>query len=62
MQEVKKPRRPLAYYYIVALLVLLIFNLIAMPYIQMGRVKQVDYGTFLEMAENKELGLSLIHI
>ncbi len=56
MQEVKKPRRPLAYYYIVALLVLLIFNLIAMPYIQMGRVKQVDYGTFMEMTEEKNIG------
>lgn len=56
MQEVKKPRRPLAYYYIVALLVLLIFNLIAMPYIQMGRVKQVDYGTFMDMTEEKNIG------
>lgn len=56
MNEVKKPRKPLIYYYVIVLLVLLLFNFLAMPWIMQRQVKQVDYGTFLEMAENQELG------
>ena len=56
MQEVKKPRRPLIFYYTVALAVLLLFNLLAMPYINAGRVKEVDYGTFMSMTRDKEIG------
>ena len=56
MNEVKRPRKPLIYYYIIVLLVLLLFNFLAMPWLMQRQVQQVDYGTFLEMAENKELG------
>lgn len=56
MNEVKRPRKPLIYYYTIALLALLLFNFLAMPWLTQRQVQQVDYGTFLEMAENKELG------
>ena len=56
MNEVKKPKKPLLYYYIIVLLVLLLFNFLAMPWLMQRQVQQVDYGTFIEMAENKELG------
>ncbi len=56
MQEVKKPKKPLIYYYVIVLLVLLLFNFLAMPWLMQRQVQQVDYGTFLEMAEKQELG------
>ena len=56
MQEVKKPRKPLIYYYIIVLLVLLLFNFLAMPLLLQRQVQEVDYGTFLQMAEDQELG------
>ena len=56
MNEVKKPKKPLIFYYGIVLLVLLLFNFLAMPWLMQRQVQQVDYGTFIEMAENKELG------
>ncbi len=56
MKEVKTPRKPLLYYYIVALLVLLLFNFFAMPLLARQQVEEVDYGTFMTMTENKEIG------
>ena len=56
MQEVKKPRKPLIYYYVIVLLVLLLFNFLAMPLLLQRQVQEVDYGTFLQMAEDQELG------
>ena len=56
MQEVKKPKKPLIFYYGIVVVVLLLFNFLAMPWIAQRQVREVDYGTFLEMAENKELG------
>ena len=56
MQEVKKPRKPLIYYYVIALAVLLVFNLLAMPYINAYQVKEVDYGTFMTMTEEQNIG------
>ena len=57
MQEVKKPKKPLIYYYVIALAVLLVFNLLAMPYLNSGRVKEVDYGTFMSMTEEQNIGM-----
>ena len=57
MQEVKKPKKPLIYYYVIALAVLLVFNLLAMPYLNSGRVKEADYGTFMSMTEEKNIGM-----
>ena len=54
--EVKKPKKPLIYYYVVVLIVLLLFNLLAMPWLAQRQIREVDYGTFLDMAENDELG------
>ena len=56
MQEVKKPRKPLIFYWVMVLLILILFNSLAMPYIQEGQVKQVDYGTFMGMTEEKNIG------
>ena len=56
MNEVKKPKKPLIFYYVLVLLILLLFNFLAMPWLMQRQVQQVDYGTFLKMAENKELG------
>ena len=56
MQEVKKPRKPLIFYYVMVVLILILFNSLAMPYIQKGQVKQVDYGTFMGMTEEKNIG------
>ena len=56
MQEVKKPRKPLIFYYTIALVVLLLFNLLAMPYINAYQVKEVDYGTFMTMTEEQNIG------
>ena len=52
MNEVKRPRKPLIYYYTIVLLVLLLFNFLAMPWLTQRQVQQVDYGTLLELAEN----------
>ena len=56
MQEVKKPRKPLIFYYTIALVVLLLFNLLAIPYINAYQVKEVDYGTFMTMTEEQNIG------
>ena len=56
MNEVKKPRKPLIYYYTIVLIVIILFNFLAMPLISGARVKEVDYGTFITMTQNKEVG------
>ena len=56
MNEVKSPKRPLLYYYLLVLLVLLLFNLLAMPWISEHQIKEVDYNTFVNMVEKKEIG------
>ena len=57
MDEVKKPKKPLIFYYLIALAVLLLINLFAMPHIAQRQVKEVDYGTFMSMTEEKNIGL-----
>ena len=56
MNEVKTPKKPLIYYYTIAMLVLLLMNLFITPLLQQARIKEVDYGTFMTMTENKEIG------
>ena len=56
LHEVQKPKKPLYYYYGVAMLILMCFNLLAMPYMAEKQVKNIDYGTFMTMTENKEIG------
>ena len=56
MKEVKSPKKPLLYYYGIVLLVVILFNLIVSPLISRAEVQKVDYGTFMTMTENKEIG------
>lgn len=56
MQEVKSPKKPLLYYYGIALLVVLIFNMVVSPLIMGNSVKEVDYGTFMKMIDDKDIG------
>ena len=57
MNEVKNPKRPLVYYSIIALLAILIFNIFATPALFATQVKEVDYGTFMKMTEDGDIGL-----
>ena len=56
MNEVKKPKKPLIYYYTLVMVVLMLFNLLLMPWIARRQIIEVDYGTFITMTENKEIG------
>ena len=56
MKEVKSPKKPLIYYYGVAILVIFLFNMIVSPLLMKGQIKEVDYGTFMSMIEDKNIG------
>ncbi len=56
MNEVKKPKKPLLYYYGIVLLVILLLNVIIMPAIKQLQIKEVDYGTFMTMVNEKQVG------
>ena len=56
MKEVKSPKKPLIYYYGIVLLVILVFNMVISPLLTSARVTQVDYGTFMKMIEEKNVG------
>ena len=56
MKEVKTPKKPLAIYYTIVLLVLLLLNLVLVPWMSERQVKEVDYGTFMSMTEEKNIG------
>ncbi len=56
MKEVKRPKKPLLYYYGIVMLVLVLINLIAMPWIEQRQIQEVDYGTFMTMTEEKNIG------
>lgn len=57
MKEVRSPKKPLIYYGLIVMAVLLLFNMLITPMIAQHQVKEVDYGTFVQMAEDKDLGL-----
>ena len=56
MNEVKKPRKPLMFYYGVAMVIILLFNLFVMPMLESAMVTEVDYGTFMTMTQEKNIG------
>ena len=56
MNEVKKPKKPLIFYYVLVLIAMLLINMLLVPYLVEKQVKEVDYGTFMEMTENKNIG------
>ena len=56
MKEVKSPKKPLIYYYVIVLLVLAVFNFFISPLLLSRQVTEVDYGTFMSMTEKKNIG------
>ena len=56
MKEVKSPKKPLIYYYGIALLIIFLFNFVVSPLMMQKRVTEVDYGKFMKMIEDKEIG------
>ena len=56
MNEVKNPKKPVYYFYAIALIAIFLFNALAMPFIANRQIKEVDYGTFMTMTENQEIG------
>ncbi len=56
MQEVKSPKKPLLYYYLIVLVVILVFNIFVSPLLLQHQVKEVDYGTFMKMIDDKDIG------
>ena len=56
MNEVKTPKKPLIYYYAIVLLVLMLFNFLAMPWIAQRQIREVDYNTFNEMVQEGQVG------
>ena len=56
MNEVKSPKKPLIYYYLAAILLVVLFNMLAMPWLAEHQIQAVDYNTFVSMTEKKEIG------
>lgn len=56
MNEVKKPKKPLIYYYAIVMIALLLFNLLAVPWLTQRQIQEVDYGTFMTMTEKEKIG------
>ena len=56
MKEVKTPRKPLAIFYALVLLMLLLLNFVLLPWMGERQIKEVDYGTFMTMTEEKNIG------
>jgi cell division protease FtsH len=56
MNEVKKPKKPLYFYYGIALIIILLINFLFVPWIAQRQIKEVDYGTFMSMTEEKSIG------
>ena len=56
MNEVRSPKKPLIFYYIVAMLLVMMFNFIAMPWLSQYQIKEVDYNTFVTMTQQGEIG------
>ena len=57
MKEIKEPKKPLLYYYGIVLLMILLFNLLVGPMLTQRQVLEVDYGTFMDMIEEKNIGV-----
>ena len=56
MNEVKRPKKPLFFYYTIVMLLSLLGNLVLMPWMQQRQVEEVDYSKFISMTENKQIG------
>ena len=60
MQQVKKPKKPLIFYYVIVLLVMIVLNTFVVPSLLKHQIKEVDYGTFLTMLDDKEVGMAQV--
>ena len=56
MNEVRSPKKPLIFYYIVAMLLVMLFNFIAMPWLSQYQIQEVDYNTFVSMTDLRQHG------
>ncbi len=56
MNEVKKPKKPLMFYYTVAMIVLILFNMLTVPWLMERQINPVDYNTFIQMTDDKNVG------
>ena len=56
MNEVKSPKKPLIYYYLAVALLVVLFNMLAMPWLAEHQIQEVDYNTFVSMTEKNEIG------
>ena len=56
MNEVHSPKKPLIFYYMMAMLLVMLFNFIAMPWLSQYQIQEVDYNTFVSMTEKGEIG------
>jgi len=56
MNEVKKPKKPLIFYYVIAMLIVMLFNTLLLPWMAKKSIIEVDYGTFMNMTANQEIG------
>ena len=56
MNEIKSPKKPLIFYYGIVMLVLMLFNFLAMPWLAQRQIREVDYGTFMQMTEDRDIG------
>ena len=55
MNEVKRPQKSLIYFYVIMLMLMLVFNSLIAPMLSKQEIKEVDYGTFMTMTENKQI-------
>ena len=60
MQKVEKPKKPLIFYYLIVLAILILLNTLLLPRLINSQVTEVDYGTFLTMLENKEVAVAQV--
>lgn len=56
MNEIKKPKKPLIFYYTLVLVIIILINSLLLPWMAKMQIKEVDYGTFMTMTDNKEIG------
>ena len=56
MNEVKEPKKPIIFYYMIVMVVLLLFNALTMPWLLERKIQNVGYNTFLSMTEEKNIG------
>ena len=57
MNQVNKPKKQLRIFYVAVLAALLVFNMVIMPLLMNAQIKEVDYGTFMTMTEEGNIGL-----